>query len=663
MATYSLTYRRDIDGLRCIAVSFVILFHMGADWMSAGFIGVDIFFVISGFLITGLIIAARERGDFTFLGFWSRRFRRIFPALIAINLVTVCAGSILLFPDDLYHFARQSLASLLGISNLFFWANVGDYWGATAVEQPLLHTWSLSVEEQFYFVFPPLLIAALHFGLRFSAIVIFSIAAWSFGIFFLFTINNPSNAFYLPQARAWELGFGALLALISATRRTHNVPLRSVVSDALAALGLCGIFLSLFIMADHEALTAWMALPVASTGALILFAGRGGSGVGAILGNRVFVTIGKASYSLYLVHWPVIVFYEQTASEIDSTLEIVALLCLTACLSAVSYTLIETPFRRDARFLRATVYSLMAGVGISLAATNSGPAGAPPTFAATVWAGDNYNIAPRRTRPAATKLRLAGIQRAADDPPGEDAFKGGGKIRLYGGNEPEIVLLGDSHALMWAEVVDLAASDAGMSVSFYTANGTSPFIHGTNAQRRGSNFFSMEEMALYDEGLVQHLSTWKPRIVMIAVKWDLVNRPSDARPLIQFLESIGARIVLVEQPPVLPIGDRNAPRYLAYRGYTPRDDGSDVFVRAKADPSSAHGKMILKGIMSMCARCSVLPIRDLFDSDGWIRAIVGRHSLYIDDDHLSRFGASLAAERFKSSLMENGDVIEMRATR
>ncbi|GMV31852.1 MAG: hypothetical protein AMXMBFR59_39770 [Rhodanobacteraceae bacterium] len=202
------SYRPDVDGLRTLAVIPVILFHAGASWLPGGFVGVDVFFVISGYLISSIIIRDVQEGKFSFLHFYERRVRRIIPALLVVLAFSVSLFQVIALPDQSKKAAESAMAALLSVSNFYFWHSSG-YFSPAAELMPLLHTWSLGVEEQFYFLFPILLIMIFRWRLPIRATL--SVAAiLSFGVGLWLSVNKPSFAYYLLPARAWELLVGVL---------------------------------------------------------------------------------------------------------------------------------------------------------------------------------------------------------------------------------------------------------------------------------------------------------------------------------------------------------------------------------------------------------------------------------------------------------------------
>lgn len=298
-------YRPDIDGLRAIAVLAVVLHHLSAPLLPGGYVGVDVFFVISGYLITSIISREMAEGRFSFASFYERRARRIFPALFAVLAATLVASYALLLPSDMMSTLRAALGTVFFGSNIVFWREMKEgYFAATDLAlNPLLHTWSLSVEEQFYVFFPVLLLLCYRFTrqqvvpvLLFSAMVSLVGAA-------LLVSSKSVAVFFLSPFRAWELLAGSLLAL-------HTVPpLRSrMLRELIAAAGLLAIVVACFVYDGGTTFPGLAALaPVLGTAALIHAGASGPSLAARLLQLPPMVWVGLISYSLYLWHWPLIV--------------------------------------------------------------------------------------------------------------------------------------------------------------------------------------------------------------------------------------------------------------------------------------------------------------------------------------------------------------------
>ena len=363
-------YRPDIDGLRAIAVLSVVLYHYRVPPFSGGFVGVDIFFVISGFLITSLLRADLESGRYSIVRFYERRIRRIFPALFGLAIVTTAVALLVLFPSDLRRYGDSLVGMGLFASNFTFWGAAG-YFDVGAVRKPLLHTWSLAVEEQFYLFFPPLLFLLWRFGRRALFAVVVLSAAASLGLSIWGVRAAPVAAFYLAPFRTWELMTGSLLALT-----TMRPPANRWFLEAVTAVGIALIATSvLAFSADTPFPGAAALLPCAGT-ALLICAGGGEvrSVVTRVLAWRPIVAIGLISYSLYLWHWPLLVFARYLAFRDLTGAETAILIALSFGFAVLSWRYIEQPFRAaHGRFTRKQIFYfaavgtivMLAGAGLT----------------------------------------------------------------------------------------------------------------------------------------------------------------------------------------------------------------------------------------------------------------------------------------------------------
>ena len=355
-----LKYRADIDGLRAFAVLPVILFHAGVSWLPGGFVGVDIFFVISGYLISSIILREINADSFSFGKFYERRVRRIVPALLVMLLVTVSAFQIISLPDQAVSVSESGVAALLSLSNFYFWMESG-YFSPTAEFMPLLHTWSLAVEEQFYLVFPIILIAIhkLRFSIS-SVLVLGTIAAFLISLWL--SVNKPSVAYDLLPARAWELAIGAVLA-------TGVIPVvqARIFKELLPALGLLLILLSILYIRSDMIFPGWVAL-MPCVGTALVIHGDGSAWVSRnILQCRPIVFVGLLSYSLYLWHWPVLVALRVTTANINLSFELAAIaITVTFVLAWVSWRFVEQPFRKKGATSGGISFTVLGGGAVVL---------------------------------------------------------------------------------------------------------------------------------------------------------------------------------------------------------------------------------------------------------------------------------------------------------
>ncbi|MCK6419117.1 MAG: acyltransferase [Alphaproteobacteria bacterium] len=350
-------HRRDIDGLRALAVMPVLLYHAHVPFLPGGFTGVDIFFVISGFLITGLLMEDLAQGRFSILDFYERRIRRIFPALSVVLAVCFVFAFLLFLPRDFKDFSQSLSATAAFLSNMFFW-HESDYFAPASETMPLLHTWSLAVEEQYYILFPPMLwLLARTMPKRMPIVIALSVLPL-LGVGIWMTQAEPTLAFYSLPARAWELLAGAAVALLARDWKPGAVG-----THILGGLGLSFI-LAGFVLIDsrYPFPGFWAILPVGGA-VMILLAGQGGSAgwVTHMLSLKSVVRIGLVSYSLYLWHWPILVFAQYYTPYPLTPLQTAGALALSFLLAALSWRYIEQPFRNRAFLSRKLIFTL--GVG------------------------------------------------------------------------------------------------------------------------------------------------------------------------------------------------------------------------------------------------------------------------------------------------------------
>lgn len=367
-----MNYRKEIDGLRALAVIPVILFHGGLEWFSGGYVGVDIFFVISGYLITSIILREKESGTFSIASFYERRARRILPALFFIIFVCIPFAWLWLLPHELKDFGKSIVAVTLFASNILFWRE-SDYFAADAELIPLLHTWSLAVEEQFYVIFPLIIIFFWAFGRRWLIGILSLIALFSLGLTEWGWRHFPEANFYLISTRAWELMIGALLAFYL----SRNKQPEGTISHMGSLLGMALIVLTIILLDKTLPFPSLYALaPTVGTALIILFASSG-TLVHKLLSQKIFVGIGLISYSAYLWHQPIFVFARVNGMN-EPNIGMVLLLSILAILLAYfSWRFVELPFRDRSRFTRKQIFSasfiaslLFIGIGTSLIITD-----------------------------------------------------------------------------------------------------------------------------------------------------------------------------------------------------------------------------------------------------------------------------------------------------
>jgi peptidoglycan/LPS O-acetylase OafA/YrhL len=441
-------YRPDIDGLRAIAVGLVVLGHSGF-FFSGGFIGVDVFFVISGFLITRLILAGRDAGTLTLKGFWMRRVRRILPAAAVSVAATLVIGMLLLTPREMTALAESAIAQQAFLANIYFWAQCG-YFDLPSESKPLLHTWSLAVEEQFYFLWPLILILVCRWGKKALGFAIGTIAVVSLIGSEIMTRTYPSAAFYLMPPRMWELLLGALVLFCPTLRR----------SLLLGYMGLALILASAFAYTPQTPFPGLSALaPCLGTALIILAPATSRFSVRAILSRPPVVYVGKASYSIYLWHWPLLVFARISLGKDFSYAAQGSIVLASLAIGSLSYEFVEMPIRSRRWLSHNPSMVLCSGLAALL-------------ICATACSTVSYLTArhPEVAMTATMRLEFKTNSPIGMEPPRSNCSS------LGCDGPPSFVLWGDSHAMAIAGLCDELARSKGLSGQCFAAAGIHPLL-------------------------------------------------------------------------------------------------------------------------------------------------------------------------------------------
>jgi peptidoglycan/LPS O-acetylase OafA/YrhL len=465
-------YRPDIDGLRAISVMAVLLFHAGIPGFPGGFVGVDVFFVISGYLITEMMLAEfRSTGTISLAGFWARRFKRLAPALVFFLAVTLIASIFLLerISGETGALMRAALATVAINANHFFLIANGDYFGAAAETNPLLHMWSLAVEEQFYLVWPLLLLLLLkccrqtrQMPLLLTAIII------SFGVACLWTQTHPDLAFYLMPARAWEMLAGAALA-VALGQRAEKADWGGV--SPRLSWTLCGLLLIAISVLSQQARFGFpgpMALlPVLGAVLVIIGGRRGAQDAGyRLLSAPVMVYIGKLSYPLYLWHWSVLVFMRSRRLYEESlALDVLALLVAFA-LSVFTYEIIEKKTWRVIKLessrqkWRMIATGMLSSCAIAVLALGIG-----------AWARYGWGYSETEKKLDATRKDMPELNCMFGQ-----GFPSEAQVEtcLPNSSKASILLWGDSHANHWRPALSKAAKEHELNLGILAMNACKP---------------------------------------------------------------------------------------------------------------------------------------------------------------------------------------------
>jgi len=450
-------YRAEVDGLRAVAVMPVIFFHAGASQMPGGFVGVDIFFVISGFLITDILMRELRAGKFSLLGFYERRARRILPALFLVLFASFVAGAFIMLPYEFATFGRHIVAVVFFVSNIVFsWEN--GYFAPAAELNPLLHTWSLAVEEQYYILFPPFLWACWRWFRRGLVPLLILIAVGSLVLAEYLSIRSPSANFYLLPTRAWEILAGSLAAVYLMDRPV----LRGWLAEIVGLAGLGAILVSIVAYDAYMPFpSAWALVPVLGAVAVILAASPA-TLAGKILGSRPFVGIGLISYSAYLWHQPLLAFARLLDADKHYAAEVkLALIGVTLVLAWLTWRFVEQPFRRRDAFGRKSIFALSGLGGAALSGIG----------AIAVVSGGLPQRYPEHIRPLVSTTLLD-----------YSAYVNEAHTRMKGvslaDDRPNLVLVGDSYSWDLSNMIDENDGFAGFAIStIYVPTGCQ-FLYG-----------------------------------------------------------------------------------------------------------------------------------------------------------------------------------------
>lgn len=640
-------YSPPLDGIRAVAILAVLIFHVAPSALTGGFTGVDVFFVLSGFLITSIILHDVRADRFSFREFYLRRVQRLLPNLIATVLGVLVLWTTLLPSSTARQAGEHGLWALFSASNIYIWRTLGSYWGNAAEHAPLTHTWSLGIEEQFYLLFPTGLWfltrrprPSLAWWLLAPTLLSFAASAYN-------TESHALVAFYLLPTRLWELLAGATLA--AAPLALGRTP-RHVLGWIGLALTLAG-----FVLIDDRTLFPGVAALAPTVGALLVIVGVTGdihaqpTPFTRLFSHPVCVAIGKLSYSLYLWHWPLIILGRLEAEVYGFRPETGALIGGMAgvVLGTTAYFVIEQPLRHRgagrSRRLAAIAGGFAAVVALSaFVATRPRVADPAHRFDTPVFSGLLFNSGRPATLNTDTAVHFYDVEFPPVPDPTREAWRTGGIIHPYGEGAPRVVVLGSSHALMYSRLIDDLCRELTIPVSFL----------GLDAH---SVFFGEPENREFDEARRRALAEWRPDVVFVIDRWEA--RAPDAPALVARLEPFIAelsahtrRIEWVAQVPVMPGENQvNLREYVTWRARGGRD-----LPALAPDAREPLRQRITTAVEQLAARTSSLHVlradRPFYLADGTIRYADGRRFLYADNNHLSEAGANIVRDQFRIAI-------------
>jgi peptidoglycan/LPS O-acetylase OafA/YrhL len=653
-------YRPDIDGLRAVAVIAVILYHLSVPGFAGGLVGVDIFFVVSGFVITRLLYSRVPDGSITLVWFYERRVRRLAPALMIVLLASFIAAFFLLLPSDFEQFTASLLATVLCVSNVLFARWYGDYFASDAASNPLLHTWSLGVEEQFYALYPIGLVVLFRYGVANKTVfnILLGAGALSFAMASVGGVVFPSYAFFTLPARIWELMLGAIVARVACTRAaipTIALPWK----QALCVVGLICIGLGI-VGVPFPRILPQPLLACIGTAILIHANSSSYTVVKALLSNSTFVWIGVISYSLYLWHWPIIVFYRYyfVGRPLD-LYDTALILGITIVAAIVTWSCAEQPIRARRLLNGRRALSAVALGGsvvlILLAAVGLGTGGLPGRLPRSVaqFADGKSDVNPDRGKCILKE-------------PENVLTNNFCRLGIDNGAAPSLMVWGDSHADTWMPVFNDLARENGVA-GLIAAHGGCPPLLGVKRVVRAHNDKCVEFNNAVFAAVVRYHIT---RVVLVG-RWswyiygveeggveegrgaviakigeseaaaaNIDSRKEAFRAgiteAVAQLRKIGAQVWVIDQAPTYKV---EVPQFLAYSAWR----GMTAKGRLREEVRQRH-QFQIDVFNDNELEIIDLPYYMCPPEEAACRLEAGERSLYRDYNHLSVFGAQTIAK-------------------
>jgi len=666
-------YKPEIDGLRALAVLPVIFFHAGIDFFKGGYVGVDIFFVISGYLITTIILNEISKGKFNLINFYLRRARRILPILYFICLLTIPFSIIIMDQESVKFFSKELISVILFCSNFFFWKNTG-YFGADSDLQPLLHTWSLGVEEQFYIFFPIFIIFIWNFKKKYLVhciffILLISISLSQFGgnfkyqnltlvppfflISFDFFWQAGSANFYLPFGRVWELMAGSLLAIYL----SKNKIIDKKSNDIFSFLGFIAIFFSIFYYSENIQYPSFFTLlPVIGTLLIIIFSTKK-TILNKVLSYKPLVFIGLISYSLYLWHQPLFVFFRIYFNHNLNSFDISFIILLAFGLSFFSWKYIETPFRKKNIITNKKLFFYLFSSSLLIV-----------IFSSLILFEKIKPIKKILPKEILSSINIEKNKECFDS-----NYSHENKANWYckiGDPSKKIsfVLSGDSHALALKPAFDLASNDLNKQGAFVGYSGCPPLldIYSLRPDR------NLKDCRKLNEKIFRYIANNKIKKIFLVSRWSyytdgnydqtnfshiskkdiFFSNKSNSREAFYFglkntlqrYNSIGVEVILVHQVP-LQLYD---PKYIYLRSLSKGNqdiDQNKLFSLAVDYKKHMHLQNFvrdkIKSLENKDYKFKVIDLNSIFCDK--MKCLVGtvKSSYYYDKSHLSRKGAQM----------------------
>lgn len=663
-------YRREIDGLRALAVLPVMFFHAGFNMFSGGFVGVDVFFVISGYLITSIILVEKQAGTFSLIKFYERRARRILPALFLVVFVSLPFAWLWLLPSDMKDFSQSLVAVSAFASNILFLRESG-YFDSAAELKPLLHLWSLAVEEQYYLLFPVFLLMTWRFGKKWIVWLLVVAATISLARAQWGSQNQPAATFYLLPTRGWELLIGAFIAFYFFNREKHVV--RTSFAQPASFVGLLLILYAIFAFNKSTSFPGFYALvPTIGTALVILFANPD-TLVGKVLGCKLFVGMGLISYSTYLWHHPLFVFARHRSLERPDEYVFLALSCISLGLACLTWRYVEQPFRNKGTINTEKIF-LFSSVAIASSVSfglighfNNGFAQRFDVQAHIVQSFESHNLRSDYDK--------------NDDGKGENR-----KFCVLGDLDrretPTAAIFGDSHSVSLLPAFDSAGKVLKQTVAHISLGGCPPLL-GVDVLKGNYDIGVCEKLSARE---YEYVKENKIKKVFLVSRWSLYTDgeygekgmagyyltsgqskeatqeasrkvfESALAATVKAYRELGAKVYVVTQVPQQGVDPKRLYYKLAILGIEDEEQRAK-FVRGLSVARGRHEALqhYTKKLFNTYGSLGQIDLVDLDEflcRDGVCLMGDGNQSYYRDDDHLNTYGARLLGDEILSRLAE-----------
>lgn len=648
-------YRSDIDGLRALAVLLVLCHHLGASWLPGGYVGVDVFFVISGFLITRVILKDLSAGTFTFADFYLRRMRRLLPASLVVLAASVIAAIWILLPEDLNRFSSSLKYVVLWVSNFYFHEATDGYFGQSSKLLPLLHTWSLAVEEQFYFIWPLLIFfLSRRLGLASSApvILLLLLTATLFSVYE--AVNSPSKAYFLLPARAFELLLGA-----SAAFYYHRLPvLNGWRASLVSLLALFAILFSAVTLSKEDSFPGMNALMTCVGTVLLLTIAQKGV-ASRLLSFRPVVFVGLLSYSIYLWHWPIIALLNYLQIPLQGAIPMMVV-GLVFSLAYVSWRFIEVPLRRQSTlsFKKTAFIFLLIPLIFCLVFER--------------WVHQTEGWSSRFDKSMLDKISFRIL---AEDVYPECRQKGELDLSAFKDcrlgmpvvGSADVLILGDSHAAAARGLMDEVLLDAGLSAE-YLSRSAAPYLPSLELIKKKSGLqINDTSYGVGNDALSAKIQTGGYQYVVLSARWPMyyLGKNESEQSTQYSLKAVNGEVGLA----ALSQGLNNALSIITKAGVAPvllnsmpemgRDTGSCELMSAHVSFKRNCGvdvrlvnertegfELLIPELKASYPSLIFWDVTGILCDKNECRSVLDGYPVYGDDDHLSLKGGRLLAEHY-----------------